>query len=125
RDRNSERLLYSAVLTPLVSVTYDFSIRNNRGVDDNVKVTSQSNIYDMVFDSNTQELKFVAAGPPGSNSKTTVVLPGSLLSGGDHALACCIEVVVDGKKVSSSSTNAGITFEYVHVGSSQVIIKTK
>ena len=90
-----------------------------------MSVTSQSNIYDMVFDSNTQELKFVAGGPPGSNSKATVVIPGSLLSGGDHALTCCIEVIVDGKKVSSSSTNAGITFEYVHVGSSQVIIKTE
>jgi len=124
RDRNAERLLYRAVLTPLVSATFDFNIRNNSGADDNVKVTSQSNIYDMVFDSNTQELKFVAAGPPGSNSKTTVVLPGSLLSGGDHALTCCIKVFLDGKQVSSSSTSEGIIFEHAHVGSSEVVIKT-
>ena len=126
KDKRNERLLYRAVLTPLVNVSYEFSVsdpqRNVSGAK--VKITSQSNIYDMVFDSNTQELKFIAAGPPDTNSKTTVVIPSSLLSGGDHALDCCIKVFLDGKKVPSSSTSEGITFEHIHVGQSEVVIKT-
>ena len=89
-----------------------------------VKLTSQSNIYDMVFDSNEQELKFVIAGPPDTRAKTTVEIPSSLLSGGEHALNCCIKVFLDGKQISSSSAGDGITFEYVHTGRSKVVIKT-
>jgi len=126
KDKRNERLLYRAVLTPLVSVSYEFEIsepqRNVIGAK--VKLTSQSNIYDMFFDSNTQELKFIAAGPPDTTSKTTVLIPGSLLSGGDHALACCIKVFLDGKQVSSSSTSEGVIFEHAHVGRSEVVIKT-
>jgi len=126
KDKRNERILYRAVLTPLVRMGYEFSVsapqQNVSGAK--VKVTSQSNIYDMFFDSNEQELKFVAAGPPDTTSKTTVVIPGSLLSGGEHALACCIKVFIDGKQVSSSSTSDGITFEHVHVGRSEVVIKT-
>jgi photosystem II stability/assembly factor-like uncharacterized protein len=126
KDKRNERILYRAVLTPLVRMGYEFSVsdpqRNVSGAK--VKVTSQSNIYDMFFDSNEQELKFVAAGPPDTTSKTTVVIPGSLVSGGEHALACCLKVFIDGKQVSSSSTSDGITFEHVHVGRSEVVIKT-
>jgi len=126
KDARNERLLYRAVLTPLVSVSYEFEIndpqRNVFGAK--IKLTSQSNIYDMSFDSNSQELKFVAAGPPDTTSETTVLIPGSLLAGGDHALACCIKVFLDGKQVSSSSTSEGVTFEYAHVGRSEVVIKT-
>jgi photosystem II stability/assembly factor-like uncharacterized protein len=126
KDKRNERLLYRAVLIPLVSVSYEFEIsdqqRNVMGAK--VKLTSQSNIYDMFFDSNTQELKFIAAGPPGTMSKTTVLIPGSLLSGGDHALDCCIKVFLDGKQVSSSSTSEGVIFEHAHVGRSEVVIKT-
>jgi photosystem II stability/assembly factor-like uncharacterized protein len=126
KDNRNERILYRATLTPLVNVSYEFSVsdpqRNVSGAK--VRVTSQSNIYDMFFDSNTQELKFVAAGPPETTSKTTVVIPSSLLSGGDHALACCIRVFLDGNEVTSSSTSDGVTFEHVHVGRSEVVIKT-
>jgi len=126
KDKRNERILYRAILTPLVNVSYKFSVsdpqRNVSGAE--VKVTSQSNIFDMFFDSNTQELKFIAAGPPETTSKTTVVIPSSLLSGGDHALACCIKVFLDGKEVTSSSTSDGVTFGYVHVGRSEVVIKT-
>ena len=78
----------------------------------------------MFFDSNTQELKFTAAGPPDTNAKTTVLIPSSLLSGGNHALECCIKVFLDGKQVPSSSTSDGVTFEHDHVGQSEVVIKT-
>jgi photosystem II stability/assembly factor-like uncharacterized protein len=127
KDKRNERILYRAVLTPLVEVSYEFSVDDPQRniVDARVKVRSQSNIYDMFFNSNNQELKFVVAGPSNTNSKTTVVIPSSLLSGGDHALACCTRVFVDGKQVSSSSTNEGVMFEHAHVGRSEVVIKTK
>ena len=79
----------------------------------------------MFFDSNTQELKFTAAGPLDTNSKTTVMIPGSLLSGGDHALECCIKVFIDGNEVSRYSDSSGVTFDHIHVGRSEVVIKTQ
>ena len=126
KDKRNERVLYRAILTPLANVSYEFSVDNpQRNVSDaRVKVRSQSNIYDMFFDNNKQEFRFVAAGPSNTSSKTTVVIPSSLLSGGDHALACCIEVFVDGKQVSSSSTSDGVVFEHTHVGRSDVVIQT-
>ncbi|MQF69061.1 hypothetical protein FIM12_01805 [SAR202 cluster bacterium AD-804-J14_MRT_500m] len=126
QDRRNERILHRAVLTPLVNVTYEFSINDpQRNISEaKVKVVSQSNVYDMFFNSNNQELQFTAAGPPGSESKTTVVIPGSLLSGGDHALDCCIKVFVDGRQVTGSSTDAGVTFQFVHNGRSEVVITT-
>ena len=125
-DKRSERILYRAVLNPLVNVVYEFSINDPmRDVNETtVKVVSQSNIYDMFFDSNLQRLKLTAAGPPGTTSKTTVIVPESLLSGGAQALVCCINVYINGSKISSSSTNSGITFEYVHTGRDEVVITT-
>ena len=81
------------------------------------------NFY-LFFDSTNQELRFTVAGPPGSDSKTTVLISGSLLRGGDDALKCCMKVFVDDRQVASSSTDAGITFEYVHSGRSEVVITT-
>ncbi len=127
KDKRNERILYRAVLTPLMAVNYEFSISDlRRNINEvTVKVTSQSNIYDMFFDSNTQELKFTAAGPLDTNSKTTVMIPGSLLSGGDHALECCIKVFIDGNEVSRYSDSSGVTFDHIHVGRSEVVIKTQ
>ena len=76
RNRQAERLLYRAVLDPLVNLAYEFQVNSA-----NVKVTSQSNIYGMIFDDNEQELKFIAAGPSETKSKTTLVIPASLFSG--------------------------------------------
>jgi hypothetical protein len=78
----------------------------------------------MFFDSNKQEMKFIAAGPPDTISKTTVLIPSSLLSGGEHALSCCIKVFLDGTQVPSSTTAAGITFEHTHIGRTEVVIQT-
>ena len=125
-DRRSERVLYRAVLTSLVSANYEFLINDpNRGIKDaRIEVISQSNVYDMVFDSNSQELSFVVAGPLDTEATTTVLLPSNILSGGQHALDCCIKVFVDGQEISNSSTSTGITFDHVHIGISEVVIKT-
>ena len=116
----------NAVLTSLVSANYEFLINDpNRGIKDaRIEVISQSNVYDMVFDSNSQELSFVVAGPLDTEATTTVLLPSNILSGGQHALDCCIKVFVDGQEISNSSTSTGITFDHVHIGISEVVIKT-
>ena len=123
KDRRSERELYRAVLTPLVDIEYQFSI--GEIPSSNLDITSRSNIYDLLFDANTQEVKFTAAGPSGTESVTTVQIPSSLLAGGEQALACCVKVFVDGIEKSVTKTNEGVTFEHVHVGRSEVIIKTQ
>ena len=112
-ERRAERLLYRAVLTPLANVDYEFAI--NESI---VKATSQSNIYNMVFDRDGKELGFIAAGPAGTKSRSTLLIPGTLLSGE-------LAVFIDGQQVHSSSTSDGVTFEHFHVGRSEVLIKAQ
>lgn len=119
----NERKLYRAILTPLVDVEYQFSIGDHSGQA--LDITSKSNIYDLLFDSNTQEVKFTAAGPSGTESLTSVRIPSSLLSGGEYALECCVKVLVDGIEKPAVNTDKGITFQHVHIGRSEVIIKTQ
>ena len=119
----NERKLYRAILTPLVDVEYQFSIGDYSGQV--LDITSKSNIYDLLFDSNTQEVKFTAAGPSGTESLTSVRIPSSLLSGGEYALECCVKVLVDGIEKPAVNTDKGITFQHVHIGRSEVIIKTQ
>ena len=88
RDKNSERLLNRAILTPLISLVYEFAIKVDGRVE-NIEVTSQSHIYEMTFNTNSKELSFMAGGPKGTNSSTTVSIPNTLLSGQ-------LEVLVDG-----------------------------
>ena len=112
RNRNAERVLYHAVLTPLISTTYQYKINNS-----NIDITSQSNIYDMVFDTNNNELKFIAAGPTSTKSKTTLIIPSNLMTGE-------YQVFINGAKIPSFSENNQVTFEHIHVGNNQVVIKT-
>jgi len=117
RDKNSERLLYRAILTPLISLVYEFAIKVDGRVE-SIEVTSQSHIFEMTFNTNSKELSFMAGGPKGTNSSTTVSIPNTLLSGQ-------LEVLVDGIRVPSSNGNDGVTFDLIHAGSSQVTIKAK
>jgi hypothetical protein len=96
---------------------YEFTIKND-GKLENIDVTSQSYIYEMTFNKNSQELSFMAGGPKGTNSATIVSIPSSLFSGQ-------VEVIVDGIRVPSSTGNDGVTFNLIHVGSSQVKIKAE
>ena len=123
KDRRSERELYRAILTPLVDVEYQFSIGEVHS--DSLDITSTSNIYDLLFDTNTQEVKFTAAGPSGTESQTSVRIPSSLITGGKQALQCCVKVFVDGIEKNATNTDKGITFEHIHIGRSEVIIKTQ
>ena len=119
--KENERKLYRAILTPLVDVEYQFSISDHSS--DIFDITSKSNIYDLLFDSNTQEVQFTAAGPAGTESLTSIRIPSSLLSGGESALECCVKVLVDGVEKPVANTDKGITFEHTHIGRSEVVIK--
>ncbi len=123
KDRRRERKLYRAILTPLVDLEYKFSI--GEGLSNHLDITSRSNIYDLLFDTNTQEVKFTAAGPSGTESVTTVKIPSSLITGGEQALECCVKVFVDGIEKAITKTAKGITFEHMHTGRNEVIIKTR
>lgn len=119
--KENERALYRAILTPLVDVEYQFAIGDHSS--DTLDITSKSNIYDLLFDSNTQEVKFIAAGPSGTESLTSIRIPNSLLSGGEYAFECCVKVFFDGIEKPFINTEKGITFEHVHTGRSEVVIK--
>ena len=71
----------------------------------------------MVFDTNNNELKFIADGPTNTKSKTTLIIPSNLMTG-EH------QVFINGVKIPSSSENNQVTFEHIHIGNNQVVIKT-
>ena len=81
-------------------------------------VESTSHVYDMVYDQNSQELRFIAAGPVGTTGVTTVTVP-------DQFLSAPFSVLVDGVEVSSDSTAESVSFEYAHSGRNTVIISMK
>jgi photosystem II stability/assembly factor-like uncharacterized protein len=110
-DKRNERLLYRAVITPLVSVAYTFEVNRTT-----IHVESQSNIYDMTFDENQRKIDFIAAGPPATASETSLAIPKTLLSGP-------YEVFIGGQKAPATPTNEGIAFSYVHDGRSNITIK--
>ena len=112
-ERKAERLLYRAVLTPLVDVDYDFMIN-----DSIVEVTSQSNIYDMIFNRDGAELGFTAAGPTGAQSTTSLAVPKTLLQGQ-------LAVFIDGQEVRSSIAGGRVSFEHILAGRTAVLIKAE
>jgi photosystem II stability/assembly factor-like uncharacterized protein len=116
RDDNyklEERMLYRSVVGPLVQTSYEFLVNNST-----ISVSSQSNIYDMQYDSNHNRITFTAAGPTETSSKTTVSIPKDLISGD-------FLVTIDGKALGSTTANGHTTFEYVHAGASTIEIKVQ
>ncbi|MEC9141034.1 MAG: hypothetical protein VX724_04680 [Chloroflexota bacterium] len=111
KDATAERLLYRAVLGPLVNVDYEFAVKKER-----IKATSSSHVYDMVLDENSNEVRFMIGGPKGTQSQTSVLIPPSLLSGK-------FEVFISGKRVNSSKVENVITFTYSHEGRTAVTIR--
>ena len=111
--KREERMLYRAILEPLVQVSYYFVVNNST-----LSVRSQSDIYDMQFDSNGNRITFTAAGPTGTSAKTTVLMPRDLIYG-------AFLVTIDGKELRSTTANDHVTFEYVHAGASKIEIKVQ
>ena len=112
-DNRDERMLYRAVVEPLVHIRYEFMVN-----DSVLSVKSQSNIYDMQFDSNDNRVTFTVAGPTGTSAKTTVLMPRDLIYG-------AFLVTIDGKELRSTTANDHVTFEYVHAGASKIEIKVQ
>ena len=107
---NKIRLLYRAVLGPLLPVSYQFELQGQ-----SIPVVSTSHVYDLVHDQNSQELRFIVAGPTGTTSRTTVAVPNKFLSGP-------FRVFVDGYEVPSTNKSGSVSFEHAHNGRSAVII---
>lgn len=110
-----ERRLYRAVLEPLAPVTFEFSFQVS-GTEETVLVESTSNVYDMVFDWDANELRFIAAGPAGTVGRTSTAIPSSLFAGP-------YTVTVDGQAVPHTTNGTRVTFEYSHAGRSAVVIE--
>ena len=109
-EDGSVRHLYRAVLDPLLPVRYEFALEGTI-----VLVQSTSHVYAMVYERKSQELRFTAAGPTGTTSRTTVDIP-------DDILSTPLSVRVDGADVPFTSDAGAVSFEYVHRGRSAVVI---
>ena len=109
-EDGSVRRLYRAVLDPLLPVRYEFALEGTI-----VLLQATSHIYEMVYDHQSQELRFTAAGPTGTIGQTTVDIP-------DQILSTPLSVRVDGTEVPFTSDAGAVSFEYVHSGRSAVVI---
>ena len=110
---NKIRLLYRAVLLPLIPVKYQFELQGQL-----IIVESTSHVYGLAYDQSLREIRFIAAGPKGTQGKTTVNIPKDFLD-------VPFTVVVDGLIVNAATDDVPITFEYDHVGRSEVVISGK
>lgn len=115
-EKNGKRgdtQIYRAIVGPLIPVAYEFSLNGEL-----LELESSSHVYDMGYDQEAQELSFTIAGPNGLDGETLVNIPASLLD-------APFSVTVDGTAVSLSTQGQVVSFEYVHTGTSQVIIRSK
>jgi len=109
-DDGAVRHLYRAVLEPLLQVNYQFELQG-----ESIPVEANSHVYEMVYDQNSQELRFITAGPAGTTGRTTVMVPSTFLS-------APYRVRVDGADVPFTNEARSISFEYTHNGRSAVVI---
>ena len=77
----------------------------------------EAEIVNSKLETANNELKFIAAGPVNTNSKTTLIIPSNLMTG-EH------QVFLNGEKIPSSNENNQVTFEHIHIGNNQVVIKS-
>ena len=104
------RLLYRAVLPPLIPVDYTFEVNSAPLV-----MRTISHIYDVVFEERIKELRFTAAGPKGVESETEINIPSSLFSPP-------YVVKIDNQEVPIFSASNSVSFGHYHNGKSQVTI---
>ena len=107
----AQRLVYRVVIGPLADVGYTYTFT---GVDEPLEVPFESNsaIYDVVFDSGERGLSFTAAGPAGTEGRTSLQMPRSFLVGP-------FQVTSDGAPVefelgAGDGESGSISFRYPH-----------
>ena len=113
RHERSVRHVYRAILGSLLPVSYQFELQGEK-----ILVQSTSNVYEMIYENQLQEIRFTVAGPSGTNGRTTITIPDKFLDGKSR-------VLVDGHQVPASHDGSDITFEYTHIGRSTVIISNE
>ena len=107
----SQRFVYRVVLGPLTDVGYTYSFT----VEDELReipFESTSAIYDVSFDSNDGSLSFTAAGPAGTEGRTSLLIPRSLLVGP-------FQVTLDESPIvfeldAGDGESGGISFSHAH-----------
>jgi len=81
-----------------------------------VTIDSTSNLSGLVMDLDDDEVRFVAAGPDGTESRTTVTVPSEYLSSPTS-------VTVDGVTVPAQIDGGSVTFSFNHDGESDVVVR--
>ena len=106
----AQRFVYRSVLGNPQPMGYTYTIDVNAGSTE-VNFESTSAIYDVAFDDASHSLLFTAAGLPGTVGRTTVRIPGTLLS-------APFIVTLDGEALAFDQTADGtenrITLSYSH-----------
>ena len=106
----AQRFVFRAVLGDPQPMGYTYTIDVGAGSTE-VDFESTSAIYDVAFDDASHSLLFTAAGPPGTVGRTTVQIPGTLLS-------APFMVTLDGEPLAFDQTGDGtenrITLSYSH-----------
>ena len=110
---NGDRVthIYRAVMEPLVPVKYQFEVNG-----DFLEIESTSQIYNTYYDQDEQALHFTVAGPSQTKAETILNVPVSLL-------VKPFVVTMDGKPITPSSNGQQISFEYLHTGRVEIIVK--
>jgi hypothetical protein len=111
--KRGDTQIYRAIVGPLLPIGYEFSLNGEL-----LELESNSHVHDMGYDQETKELSFIVAGPNGIDGETPVNIPTSLFD-------APFSVTVAGTEVSVSTQGQVVYFEYVHTGTSQVIIRSK
>ena len=103
--------LYRAVLGTPAPRTWYFDVDGKT-----VTIDSTSNLSGLVVDLDDDEVRFVAAGPDGTESRTTVTVPSEYLSSPTS-------VTVDGVTVPAQIDGGSVTFSFNHDGESDVVVR--
>ena len=110
RDSYDPVRLYRAVLGTPAPRTWYFDVDGKV-----VTIDSTSNLSGLVVDLD-DEVRFVAAGPDGTESRTTVTVPSEYLSSPTS-------VTVDGVTVPAQIDGGSVTFSFNHDGESDVVVR--
>ena len=103
--------MYRAVLGTPAARTWTFAAGGR-----SVTVETTSHLSGLVVDLERDRIRFVAAGPAGTEARTTVTIPSEFVDGPAG-------VTVDGISVPATIDGQSITFSYPHDGEGTVVVR--
>jgi hypothetical protein len=105
--------IYRAIMEPMHSLEYEFELDGEL-----LKLESVSHVNNVTLGQDSEELRFLVAGPSTVKGKISVTIP-------EAFLVPPFNVTIDGVRTPASSRGQIVSFEYSHNGSSQVTITGK